>query len=223
MDFLRQIEVFKPHEHGQKRVDLIGVGATGSYITFILAKEGMENIHVWDHDIIEPHNIPNQLYFEKCHIGMKKVEALKAIIKDATDTEIICHDQKVTGKVELGNIIFLLTDTMSSRREISESNFKNRPTIYCVIETRMGSNSGRIYTFNPNILNEYEEWEKTLCGDNEAEVSACGGSISIASTASLIASMAAWQMKKVLKGQPFENEVIISCNPWFTLSRTFKP
>jgi molybdopterin/thiamine biosynthesis adenylyltransferase len=217
------MEVFKPHEHGHKRVDLIGVGATGSYIAFLLAKEGMENIHVWDHDIVESHNIPNQLYFEKRHIGMKKVEALKEVIKEATDTEIICHDQKVEGKVDLGSIVFLLTDTMSSRREISESNFKNRPSISCVIETRMGSNSGRIYTFNPNVLCEYEEWEKTLCGDDEAEVSACGGSISIASTASLIASMAAWQMKKFLKGDLFENEVIVSCSPWFTLTRIFKP
>jgi molybdopterin/thiamine biosynthesis adenylyltransferase len=224
MDFLRQIEIFKPHIHGEKRIDLLGVGATGSYICFLLSKEGMNNIHVWDYDIVEPHNIPNQIYFERNHIGMKKVEALKSIIKDATDTKIICHDQKVTkDKIDLGSIIFLLTDTMSSRTEIFNSNLKNNPSISCVIETRMGSNSGRVYTFNPNIIYEYEQWQETLCGDDEAEVSACGGSISIASTASLIASIACWQMKKVLNRNPFENEVIINTNPWFILSRNFKP
>lgn len=223
MDFLRQLEVFKPHVHGQKRVDLIGVGAVGSYVAFILAKEGMENIHVWDFDIVESHNIPNQLYFETKHIGMKKVEALREVIKDATNTEIICHDQKVTEKVNLGNIVFLLIDTMHGRREIFETNLKARPSVQCVIEVRMGSNTGRVYTFNPNDIFEYEEWEKTLCGDDEAEVSVCGGSISIASTTSLIASASTWQLKKFLTNQPFENELIMSCAPWLIITRSFRP
>lgn len=221
MEFLRQLDILKPHLHTDKRISVFGAGASGSYMVLLLGKIGMQHIDVYDPDIIEPHNIPNQLYFEEEHIGMDKIDALQKIVKTATGTEIVGHKVKVEGKIEVGNIVFLLTDTMESRKQIWKNCLKMRPSVDWVIETRMGSNNGRIYTICPSILSHITEWEKTLYDDDEAEVSACGGSISIAPTASLIASIAIWQLIKVLNKTPCENEIVISCDPWFMLTRSF--
>ena len=67
MELMRQFEVFLPNKFKDKRIDVIGVGATGSYIVWLLAKIGLSNIHIWDHDVVEDHNIPNQCFFAKTY------------------------------------------------------------------------------------------------------------------------------------------------------------
>ena len=79
LEVMRHLSVFSPHAFGNKRVDVVGAGATGSRIVFSLAKLGVANIHVWDFDKVEEHNIPNQV-FSLSDIGKFKGEALKEIV-----------------------------------------------------------------------------------------------------------------------------------------------
>lgn len=220
MEMMRQLAVFSPSKFRDKRIDVIGVGATGSYLVWLLAKIGLTNIHIWDHDIIEDHNIPNQCFLLK-HIGKTKVKALAEMIKDGTGAKITQHKKKVSGAQKFGQIVFLLTDTMESRRQIWNDSLKFKLNVEWVIETRMGADSGRIYAVNPSKPAHIKNWEATLCEDDEAEASACGTSISIASTASFIASAAVWQLIKWLNGEEVENEIIISSRPWTIITRTF--
>ena len=117
IDPTRHLSVFSPHAFGKKRVDIIGAGATGSRIVLSLAKLGVENIHVWDFDKVEEHNIANQIYGLE-NIGEPKVRALADVIKKSTGTAITAHDERVDGSKQLGEAVFLLTDTMESRKEI---------------------------------------------------------------------------------------------------------
>jgi len=48
----------------QKRVDIIGAGATGSHVVMLLAILGFTNIHVWDFDRVEAHNLANQSFMK---------------------------------------------------------------------------------------------------------------------------------------------------------------
>src|SRR6056297_1732350 len=114
---LRHMSVFSPEQFGSKRIDIIGCGATGSRIALELAKLGVSNLHLWDFDKVESHNLANQA-FELSHVGEKKVNALAEIIQRATGLEVVTHDEAVTGMTPLGNVVFLLTDTMASRKEI---------------------------------------------------------------------------------------------------------
>ena len=220
MELMRQFEVFLPNKFKNKRIDVIGVGATGSYIVWLLAKIGLSSIHIWDHDVIEDHNIPNQCFLQK-HIGQSKVEALAEMVEAGTGANIIQHKEKVESVQKFGQVVFLLTDTMESRKQIWNTSLKFKLNVEWVIETRMGADSGRIYAINPSKPSHIKEWESTLCEDDEAEVSACGASISIASTASLIASTAVWQLIKWFNGEEVENEVIITSRPWTTITRKF--
>ncbi|MFA7193479.1 MAG: ThiF family adenylyltransferase [Candidatus Paceibacterota bacterium] len=231
LDVIRHLDVFSPQEFGDRRIDIIGVGATGSRIALSLAKLGIRNIHIWDPDVVEPHNVPNQI-FGNNHNGQLKVEALKDIILVQTGTEVSVHNERVDGTQRLGQIVFLLTDTMSSRQEIWKGSLRYRPHVEVIIETRMGSNSGRIYTVNPSSPVEVSGWEKTLYGDDVAEVSACGATITVGPTAEMVSGFAVWQfirwyqkMQKLKEGKEptdeFEHELIFSLQPMMIVGSSF--
>ena len=226
IDPTRHISVFSPHAFGTKRVDVIGAGATGSKVVLELAKLGVENIHVWDFDKVKEHNIANQAYGNE-HIGLPKVVALASMVKSLTGVSIATHDERVDGSQELGEVAFLLTDTMASRKEIWDKGLKFKLRTKLLVETRMGPDSGRIYAFSPNRPSEIKAWEKTLCTDAEAEVSACGTSVSVGPTASMIASLAVWQMVRWFSiesggaDDSLDNEIIIGLRPMIAVSRKF--
>lgn len=197
-DYSRQLEIIDPNEFNGMglQIDVIGSGATGSWLTMILAKMGLQNIHVWDADNVEMHNLPNQLFRLK-DIGVPKVEAIKDIVKIATGNEITSHNEFVTPATKtMGEIVFLLTDTMSSRKEIVQNCLSyNMKTKIC-IETRLAAKQGRIYAFDPSSKMELKKWESSLYEDKEADPSACGMTTTLGASASFIASMAVLQMIK---------------------------
>lgn len=226
VDPLRHLSVFKPHAFGVRRVDVIGAGATGSPIVELLSDLGVENIHVSDFDRVEEHNLANQLYRIK-DIGRLKVEALAEIIKEKNGVDIHIHTERVDGSQPLGDVVFLLTDTMASRWEIWEKGLKFKLQTRLLVETRMGADSGRIYTLNPNLLDQIRAWEEAWYPDEEAEVSACGASISVGPTAKIIAGLAVWQMVRWFAieegGQEdvLDNEIIFGLRSMNTISRQF--
>lgn len=225
VDPLRHISVFPPHAFGARRVDVIGCGATGSRIVISLAKLGVENIHVWDFDKVEEHNLANQA-FGLGDVGTLKVDALAQLVHKDTGVRVQPHAEKVDGSQQLGEIVFLLTDTMASRKEIWEHGIKFKLYSKLLVETRMGVDNGRVYAINPCKRSHILEWEKTLYSDEETEVSACGASISIGPTAEIIAGLAVWQMIRwftVEQGgkDDLDNETIFSLRSLTTISRQF--
>lgn len=204
VDPMRHLDVFNPAQFGDRRVDIIGAGATGSKVAMDLAKLGIRNIHVWDYDIVESHNVANQLY-GIADVGKLKVDALRDRILADTGIEVTVHPVKITvedeaGDVEVehpdevcGDVIYLLVDSMSAREEIFNE-LENNMTTELLVETRMGPDVGRVYAFNPNVPRHVENWRKTLYSDESASTSACGASTSVGPTASLIASHAVWRL-----------------------------
>jgi molybdopterin/thiamine biosynthesis adenylyltransferase len=194
VDTIRHQGVFDPVVFGERRIDVIGAGAIGSRIVMGLAKLGLQNIHVWDFDEVEPHNIANQI-FGNDDVGKMKVAALAELVKRQTGTYIVCHPERyVTGCEALGNVVFLATDTMASRKEIWEASIRFKTTVECMVEARMGADNGRLYTVVPAMIEHVRLWEATLYTDAEAEVSVCGTSVTVGATADVISGLAVWQM-----------------------------
>lgn len=232
IDTLRHQDHFNPEKFNHP-VHVIGCGATGSKIALSLAKLGIkpELLYFYDDDVVEEHNIANQA-FDTCHIGCTKIEALDDIITTATlKSEDIaggadfgqCSNMKselVTADTNLFGIVFLLTDTMSSRKEIVDG-LKNKLTVDLIIETRMGADSLRIYTFEPSNIEHVRCWENNWYPDEEAETSACGALPSVGPTSDVIAGLAVWQMIRWFNDQPVENEIILTIAPSVLLTTTF--
>jgi len=230
IETLRHDSVFSSHRFGDKRIDIIGAGATGSKICSSLYKLGINNIHVWDFDHIVEHNIANQA-FKKSQVGMQKVDALRDICSENLGDSIgffdgKFHNEKVDGSQKIGPIVFLLTDTMKSRKEIWDKSLKMKGDVKLLIETRMGIDEGRIYTVIPFLPPHVVEYEKTLYNDEETPVSACGANPSVGPTADIVSGMAVWQMIKWFNQQEgrdedIDNEIIFSLRPNIILSRKF--
>lgn len=210
-DYWRQLDLFSPEKFGDKEVHVVGVGATGSYVAFMLVKMGVSNLHVWDFDSVELHNLPNQIYRLK-DVGRPKVEALAEIIADATGIAITAHNETVTGGTPLKGIVFLLVDSMNVRKDIWNGSLKFKLPVELVIETRMAIDNGRIYAIRPSRPADIKLWEGTLYSDEEAEESPCTNR-SIAPTVAYIACLATWKLIKFFNGEEMERELIVSARP----------
>lgn len=211
MDISRHEEIINPN-NCKYPISIIGCGATGSWVATILAKMGFTNINLYDFDIVEEHNLANQNYTEE-DINKFKIEALGEKLKKYNkDIIITCNNKEVNKNDKLYGIVFLLTDTMSSRKEIYEGCIKNNPNVKLLIETRMGADQTIIYTIQPCDYKQQKQYINTFYGDDIAETSFCGTSISVLPTAMSVASQAVWQMINFLNDEVNvnNNEIIIN-------------
>lgn len=62
------------------RVTVLGLGGLGSNVACMLARSGVGSLHLVDFDTVEVGNLNRQQYDIR-HIGMKKCEALRAVLK----------------------------------------------------------------------------------------------------------------------------------------------
>lgn len=70
------------HEKLKKaKVGIAGLGGLGSNAAVSLARMGIGKLVIVDFDVVEPSNLNRQHYFVK-HIGMKKTEAMKDILRE---------------------------------------------------------------------------------------------------------------------------------------------
>lgn len=219
MDFSRQREVFEPEKFTQP-VHVIGCGATGSWVALLLAKLGVKDLHLWDFDIVEEHNLPNQA-FNLGDVSFTKVFACDFNLRTSTGANPIAHNRAVDGDTQLSGIVFVLTDTMSSRTDIYKRALKNNLNVPLVIETRMCTEGGRVYAFNPCNRRETEPYAQTLYSDEESVVSDCGIAQTLAPTATLLASLAVWQMIKWHNNVEIDNEIIVDAKYNTYLARKF--
>ena len=73
------------------RVCILGLGGLGSNVAVLLARSGIGYLKLVDFDIVEASNLNRQQY-RVSHIGMKKTEAMKSIIKEINpfvETEVL--------------------------------------------------------------------------------------------------------------------------------------
>ena len=206
-DFSRQANILNPEEFNRP-IHIIGAGATGSWVAFTLAKMGLNNITVYDFDEVGMHNLPNQM-FGLSDIDKNKALSIRNIIRRFTGFNIKARTQKVEGGQPLQGIVFMLTDTMKSRKDIYNMSIKNNPNIDLLIETRMDLRGGRIYAIDPKNRYMCKQYEGTFYSDDEAEVSACGVSQTVLPTALAITSHAIWKLLNYINGEPLFNETII--------------
>ncbi len=158
---LRHKDIFNP-DNQRFKIKCFGIGSLGSLIVFTLAKMGITNIEVWDFDYVEPENVGVQLYRVK-DIGKSKCEALKEIIKEFCDIEIVIHEEKVTkeSKIEVGfNDLFVLSfDTLESRKMF----FDLIKDYKCdVLDVRAGGLEYNIQIINTFNEKELEKWKKSF-------------------------------------------------------------
>lgn len=184
MDLSKSLEYFDPLNQVKGAIHVIGIGAMGSRVAELLVRLGITKIHIWDMDTVEAKNIANQVYFNS-QIGMKKTEALAAILKDINpQIEVVEHGEYKDQP--LGGYVFLNVDSIELRYKIASTN-KDNPSIKAMFDCRMRLEDAQSYAAKWD-----DDYQKKLFissmefTDAEAKeatpVSACGTTLSVAST-----------------------------------------
>ena len=158
---MRQTGLFDPINQKYKIV-IFGAGSLGSFITLNLAKLGFNDILVYDFDIVNTHNIPNQFYRTQ-DIGEYKVDSLKKIIKEFSDINIKTKREKVDEKTiidcELNTIFIVTFDTLESRKLIYD---KLKDYLCFCLDVRVGGEEFYIYSINTFNDNDKKIWEDSF-------------------------------------------------------------
>lgn len=227
MDISRSIEVFNP-DVIEKDIHIIGVGATGSFVLQTLVRFGVKKIHIWDFDKYEIHNVNNQAITQSC-CEKQKVAAQVELCKEINpEVEIIAHDKLVSADdiKEMSGYVFLLVDSMKCRKELFEA-IKSNDKIEWYWESRLGSDQGRVYCLPMTKDFDCSKYEaQHFYGDDEAEVSACGTSITIVSIVLSVAALMVNQFIKIVTDkmdvEPFINNYTLFDNMYGVYTENFK-
>ena len=152
-------------------IGIIGAGSIGSWVALVLSKMGAKDITVWDFDIIEPENGPNQIY-KVSDNGRPKVEALRDIISEHTGNEIKINMDKYDGTNK--EIIISGVDDITIRKDIFNSFIDMNMGIKLYIDGRMGGELSSIFIVDPMDIDSCANYKGTLFDKSQAEELECG-------------------------------------------------
>ena len=182
MDLSKSYEYFQP-EKLTDRVHIIGCGSVGSTVAENLARSGVTKFTLWDFDVVEPHNLANQMFREK-DVGLAKVDALLDILceinPDVKD-ETKLQKEGWTGQ-QLNGFVFLCVDNIDLRREIVEKHMDS-PYIKAMFDFRTRLEDAQHYAAD---WSDYKMKKDFLASMNFSHDEACNVTLSVCPTVRII-------------------------------------
>ena len=205
MDLSVSYEFFQP-EKDKSRIHIIGCGSVGSTIAENLARCGITKMTLWDFDLVEPHNIVNQMFTNQ-HVGKNKAVALRDMLYDINpeiDSDLKIETDGWHGKL-LSGYIFLAADNIDLRREIVELHF-NSPNVKAMFDVRTMLTGAQHYAADWTDYKMKENFLRSMQfsrdeAADETPVSACGVTLGIVTTVRLISGLAVNNYIKFTKGE----------------------
>lgn len=172
--FLRHAAFFGPEDANNTPLNIVGVGATGSWVAILAAKMGWNNFVIWDQDTVESHNVPNQAYTSK-HIGLLKVDALEQVLKDINPIVSIkkhsCFWTPDTEE-EMHGALFIAVDSLDVRKELY-AYAAEQLDLDLIFETRIGFNMAVLNILDPIDTNAINDVISVMASDKDVQEAPC--------------------------------------------------
>ena len=125
MNLAKSMEFFNP-ENCKEKINIIGCGSVGSTVAELLARFGLTNVNLYDFDVVEEHNLANQMFTTK-NLYKPKLEGVYdrwvEINPEAAKT-IKLYGEGWNGQ-KLSGYVFLCVDNIELRKRIVEENRYN--------------------------------------------------------------------------------------------------
>ena len=205
MDFWRQSDLVSP-ESLAFPVTVIGAGGVGSPVALALAKMGCREITLYDPDVVEAHNLPNQFYRLR-DVGRPKVEALAELLREFASSDVRAVQERVAGQ-SLRGVVISGVDSMDSRERIWRESIGYRAAVRLYIDARMGAQICRVLTVRPVDPDDVRWYEATLFPDERANEEPCMARAIIYTTLGL-ASLVANQVKRHALDEAHERDLLV--------------
>lgn len=184
----------------QRRINVIGAGAVGSYTVLGLAKMGFTNIHVWDDDTVDEENVGVQLYGPD-NVGQAKTDALYCLVRNQTDIEIEAYEGRVPLSCPLPGLTIVAVDNMETRAAVWER-LQGYKHSQWYLDPRMGAEQAALYVMQPHHEQDRNTYAKTLYSDREAVEEPCTAKAT-SYTAMLLAGSIIKAVKDILSGHEY--------------------
>jgi molybdopterin/thiamine biosynthesis adenylyltransferase len=204
LDFFNPALVTEP-------IHIIGCGALGSHTAELLVRLGCDNIHLWDFDVVSPHNITNQLFVHK-QIGQKKTIALDYLLHEINpQLKTIIHS-----KYEMHNLsgyVFMMVDSIELRRAIVE-HLKDNKYVKGLFDARMRLTDAQSYGADWTNQEDITALLNTMQFSGEeakasTPVSACGTALSVTPTVKIVASVTVSNFINLMLGKELKRIILL--------------
>lgn len=212
MDLSKSYEYFQPEKHNE-RVHIVGCGSVGSTLAENLARCGVSRFVLWDFDVVEPHNLANQMFLEK-DVKRPKVEALLDMLCE------INPEIRQTSKLKpngwqgemLSGFVFLCVDNIELRRKIVEQHM-NQPFVKAMFDFRTGLEDAQHFAAdwsNPQMKQDFLasmdfSHEEAMA---ETPVSACNVTLGVCPTVRIICAYGVANFMNFCNGRPLQKVVL---------------
>lgn len=212
MDLAKSYEFFNPNNCSDT-INLIGVGSVGSTVAELLARFGLEKMNLYDFDIVESHNIVNQMFTEK-DLYQPKVEAIKKHLIDinpALEETVNLYEEGWKGQ-KLSGYVFLCVDNIDLRREIVKKNMFNN-TIKAFFDFRTGLTEFQHYAADWSRMNHKNALLSHMDFTHEeaaeaVPMSACHVPLCVAPTVRMVSNVGVCNFINFVKGQPLKQAIV---------------
>jgi len=201
--FRRQLDLL-PLDRLAVPITVIGAGAVGSFTTLTLAKMGFSNLTVYDDDVVDSHNLPNQMYRLE-DLDRLKVTALADLVRSFEGIEIRTIPNRFDGG-RLTGIVIGAVDSMASRQVIWSA-VRYDPAVRLFIDARMGGLVSIVRPVRPTNPCGVRRYETSLHADDEAIQESCTA-MSILFTVLALASTIARLVRAEVVGLELPREVV---------------
>ena len=169
-NFAHQANLFNPRK--AKPLTIIGGGSVGSWVAFLAAKMGVNDIVVIDPDTVDSHNSPMSLY-RPSDTGRYKVDALQEIILHMSGLQIGTVKEMYTSQAIRRGSVVVSVDLMKSRSDVYAclaGSIKHD----ILIDTRVEAAYGEVLSIVPFAKDEQADYEALLYTDADARLQTCG-------------------------------------------------
>ena len=203
MNLSKSFEFFDP-EKCKERIHIIGCGSVGSTLAELLARFGLTKMSLYDFDVVEPHNIVNQMFVQK-HIGMPKVEAVRDMLLEINPEMNVKMYPGGWDNQPLDGYVFLAVDNIELRKKIAEAN-KYNDFIKAMFDFRTGLTDGQHYAADWADFKSRKAFIDTMNFTHEeakqnTPVSACNVSLCVAPTVRMVCNVGVTNFINFVKGE----------------------
>lgn len=219
IDDTRHRAVFDAARFNPTPIHVIGCGGPGSHIAMRAVRYGIHNVHVYDPDVIEPHNLANQVYTRAC-INKTKVYGLSVEARRVTPVAAIVPERvhmTAARTADLAGVVFIAPDTMAARKDLVDG-LRGSVLVPCCIDVRMDAFYVRLTAFDPSDERDLELWDHGWYPDDQAdnETDGCGAPITLGHTAAIAGEFAFsvfvhwWRFMEGHESTPPPNELTLN-------------
>lgn len=216
-----KVQEFFDYTEYDATISLIGCGSVGSAVAEQLARMGFSNIHLYDFDTVDAHNITNQT-FNAEDIGKLKVDCCAQHMREINpDINLVTHDKGLQEPYITNGIIILAVDNIELRKTMVEAN-KYNPNVEGFMDFRMRLTDAQLYMADAKDPKQMENFLGSMDFTHDealdsTPVSACGVQLSVIYTVKGIVSFGMANLVKFMQKSDYKKMLMVDMDTFRVL------